>query len=781
MSSSPPPSALSIYGPRRLRLTVKGKGGDVDILKTYSDLFEEVESADKSSKFHCLICLRRLTIIGKENELKALSMSSSANIVAHFARCAPEELTAEHAALDIYKKPASAWLSKQTDSSAPSSGPMAAFLAQPPFDIALEIALLCLSDMRPFYMVEGKGFTKFLSVVAPRLKLCSANTVARAAVLIDEALQNVLTKSVLPMALGHTDLEEVDVPVTVPFTLYSATTDGWTSNGTPFLGVTLHFISPDWKMQTHSLSLRYFEPPHTGKRYEELFGALLEENGLHEGCLGACTTDSASSMILFMDLAQFVHMRCFAHSLHNGVKADTLGANDILEPPFRLAKFFTSIATTRNKIADDKAAAMNLPLLRPVFPVVTRWSSSLAMLARHNLRWPVISQLDPKQLKITDADAAKEYKEVHSKCKNESSLFVAVQEMLEPVAEWTNRLQASSSPTISLLFEAKSSILTALKPEASDSSDAAAFRALLHDSLSERMNDDFVPAAYPSASALKTEQGRKTAVRFKMVNTATLLDVRTAAAHLPTLLSHFDMLVDYVANSHVLWQRAAIVPPVQAAPADAAGAGGGGGVLAALKAKTSAAAAVSPVEMAKAGVTAELHLYADAVTAATKGLQAHERLALDPLEWWRTNESKYPHLAHVARSLLAIQATSAASERLFSVAGFSADGTRNRVSPDTLELAVLVRSAIQNGIDLREEVRRLQNAKATTANAKRSASMKAVRAAKKAKSGESDGSSNSSSDAAAAHMEEEEEGELEAEVALAAKVATLLADGDDEL
>ena len=47
----------------------------------------------------------------------------------------------------------------------------------------MEVALLCLSGMRPFYKVEGSS--EFLRVVAPRLKLCSANTAARAAVPIE--------------------------------------------------------------------------------------------------------------------------------------------------------------------------------------------------------------------------------------------------------------------------------------------------------------------------------------------------------------------------------------------------------------------------------------------------------------------------------------------------------------------------------------------------------------------------------------------------------------------
>ena len=39
----------------------------------------------------------------------------------------------------------------------------------------------------------------------------------------------------------------------------------------------------------------------------------------------------------------------------------------------------------------------------------------------------------------------------------------------------------------------------------------------------------------------------------------------------------------------------------------------------------------------------------------------------DPLEWWRDHASKYPTLALLARKYLALQATSAATERIFSL------------------------------------------------------------------------------------------------------------------
>ena len=42
--------------------------------------------------------------------------------------------------------------------------------------------------------------------------------------------------------------------------------------------------------------------------------------------------------------------------------------------------------------------------------------------------------------------------------------------------------------------------------------------------------------------------------------------------------------------------------------------------------------------------------------------------AVDPLDWWRTQTETYRRLSHLARAVLAIPATSAPSERIFSAA-----------------------------------------------------------------------------------------------------------------
>ena len=53
----------------------------------------------------------------------------------------------------------------------------------------------------------------------------------------------------------------------------------------------------------------------------------------------------------------------------------------------------------------------------------------------------------------------------------------------------------------------------------------------------------------------------------------------------------------------------------------------------------------------------------------------------DPLLWWKNRADRFRNLAKIAKQYLAIQATSAASERLFSKANLLLADTRSQMDP----------------------------------------------------------------------------------------------------
>ncbi|KAL0250974.1 hypothetical protein GEMRC1_000188 [Eukaryota sp. GEM-RC1] len=65
---------------------------------------------------------------------------------------------------------------------------------------------------------------------------------------------------------------------------------------------------------------------------------------------------------------------------------------------------------------------------------------------------------------------------------------------------------------------------------------------------------------------------------------------------------------------------------------------------------------------------------------------------LDPVEWWRNNQEKYPKLSCIAKNYLSIQTSSAPSERLFSAANHIISKKRARLSDDTARYLLCLRS-----------------------------------------------------------------------------------------
>ena len=64
----------------------------------------------------------------------------------------------------------------------------------------------------------------------------------------------------------------------------------------------------------------------------------------------------------------------------------------------------------------------------------------------------------------------------------------------------------------------------------------------------------------------------------------------------------------------------------------------------------------------------------------------------DILNWWRAQESNFPTLAAMARDMFAIPATSAPSERAFSLARHVVTEFRSSLAPETIRAVLCLKS-----------------------------------------------------------------------------------------
>ena len=63
----------------------------------------------------------------------------------------------------------------------------------------------------------------------------------------------------------------------------------------------------------------------------------------------------------------------------------------------------------------------------------------------------------------------------------------------------------------------------------------------------------------------------------------------------------------------------------------------------------------------------------------------------DPLKWWDVNKSQFLILAQLAHKYLFIQATSSASERVFSDAGLIMSSKRTKMKEDLFEALIFLK------------------------------------------------------------------------------------------
>ena len=64
---------------------------------------------------------------------------------------------------------------------------------------------------------------------------------------------------------------------------------------------------------------------------------------------------------------------------------------------------------------------------------------------------------------------------------------------------------------------------------------------------------------------------------------------------------------------------------------------------------------------------------------------------INPQEFWESNAALFPQLAPTALRYLAMPASSASAERLFSIAGYGSKGNKNNIAPPLLEAATLAK------------------------------------------------------------------------------------------
>ncbi|XDV33376.1 hypothetical protein PO909_003800 [Leuciscus waleckii] len=82
---------------------------------------------------------------------------------------------------------------------------------------------------------------------------------------------------------------------------------------------------------------------------------------------------------------------------------------------------------------------------------------------------------------------------------------------------------------------------------------------------------------------------------------------------------------------------------------------------------------------------------------------AHIPTMDNPLKWWAQNEGSFPRLAKLAKSYLAVPATSTPSERIFSLVGNTVTRQRSSLHPSHVDALVFLNANRKGNVNLIRE------------------------------------------------------------------------------
>lgn len=291
-------------------------------------------------------------------------------------------------------------------------------------------------------------------------------------------------------------------------------------------------------------------------------------------------------------------------------------------------------------IKDKKALMLN---------VVTRWNSSIVMVKR------VVSWREAINLALLATEKDPEAYNKHKITDDDARLLEQFIEVTESLYDGTIELQASSTPSLSSSMYWYFSIYFGMQQSAA--------------------NRRYDPIIQEFCKAVEKKLGAKFEFdKDTVMVLATMLDPRfknlVILNHVPERqnLLWSILLQEYTIFSSELNVMSAASSGVSSSSTE-------------IKPPSALQKALSRVGL-KIDIDSEINRYKTIPAVAE---------SVNPLEWWRLNGDEFPILSRMAKRYLAIPASSAASERAWSVLGNIFTKRRNRLASETLCKLLMVK------------------------------------------------------------------------------------------
>ena len=162
-------------------------------------------------------------------------------------------------------------------------------------------------------VVDGRGFNQLLNCAKPGYVVPSRT-------FIMNSLKQQYT------AMTHTLQESFRVRSNV-----ALTTDIWTSRATQaYITITAHYITEDWKIQSYVLCTCEIAERHTGMNIPTRIKEVAKMWNIDDEHVSAVVTENALNMLAAVNILEWNHLPCFAHTLQLAVNKGMV-ANSLIQ------------------------------------------------------------------------------------------------------------------------------------------------------------------------------------------------------------------------------------------------------------------------------------------------------------------------------------------------------------------------------------------------------------------------------------------------------------------
>lgn len=478
-------------------------------------------------------------------------------------------------------------------------------------------------------MVEDPEFRQFLQMTCPGYNLPTRKT---------------FTESLLNKK--YTDIKN-DVQEALRLAEYvSITTDSWTSiNNENYVAITAHYLhesSEILESRSNLIESICFEERHTADNLSSLLRNKIAEWGI-ESKIVCIVSDNAANILAAVRQGEWKSIGCFAHSINLLVQKALQELEDFLTKVKSIVTFFKRSSSALARLKQTQKQ-MNIPELKLVQEVPTRWNSTLDMLERIlTLKEAIISTL------------ALDNPELNSITQEEWMMLPVLIDLLKPFRAITEEISAEKNVTVSkvLIF---------------------VYMTYLH------INEYFNKADLPNKLKCVIQVFRDNF--FKRFATVEDNEILTAATVLDPRFKKYGFKDDRKYNVTVQRLRKEIAN---------------------LNTEQDITEKISITQNENSGKSISDSIWARFDNTVSNLIQEKNStvigiLELDrylsaplisrtenPLSWWHERRHVYPNLFKLVKKYLCVPATSVPCERIFSKAGQVVTEKRSRLKPKNVE------------------------------------------------------------------------------------------------